>query len=197
MLSIADDTGSIVALDAGLEFIGSLEGFWANHKPQFVAAAASLLILEESRLEHPKLSEGRAKLKGSLLRNLLPSYNCADIVAVADYSSQSKLWTAEDQNTLIDKLEEYLEQFFYAELADISEEEELWSLSRNIRGLSITFGLDVDTHQDAISNRMREFVQPEEEDEHESPVREWNNERQPSSAQTEEDQLRGLFDGLR
>jgi hypothetical protein len=196
MVSVADDTRSVPALKTVISYTQSTVTYWSKGAPDLDDAVSVLHALDRAKWDRLSSLDLGQQIKASLLSSLTQDAGSTDIASLVGYAeSKNARWTKEEQKTLVGIAERYFDSTFDEELADSTTERELEDLSETLGGIGRWCAIDIDGYQDQINQAIADLPQSEGEDD--QAPHQWERTGQPMSEQTQEAEVRRLFDGLR
>lgn len=199
MVSIAEETRAEPTLQATADYAQTMFSYWRSHgTPDLEVGVSILHFLDRARWEKLislRLSQGiKSAMLFSLDNNSEP--DARDISTIIGYAESEKAhWSETEQQTLVEIAQYYLDNYFDDELDNIDDESDLQDFHDIIGAIGSWCGIDVDSRQYQISERIDSIRERAEEDE--APVHRWDGGDLPMSEQAQEAEIRRLFDGLR
>jgi hypothetical protein len=197
LISVADETRSMDALKAAIEYSSTIVQSWRKTGPRFQAATDVLRGLDSAEWSEIGESGMHSALKTALLSALEEWPHGDDLARMADYAAgESVPWTEHDRNRLGAVVDRYLEKEFWQELGDYGPDE-LEGLSDSLGTIGSCLGLDVTDHDIQVHERKAELEseEPDPDDDDRLP-RNWD-EAEGDVRINPEEEVNRLFDGLR
>jgi Restriction endonuclease len=196
MVSIADNTRSEPALQTIASYAQGMIGFWSKNTPDYDAAVSVLRALDHAKWGRIVSLDLPKQIRAGVLSSLAKGAEGEEIGTIIGYGeAETAHWSKNEQQALVNIVEYYLENTFDEELGNLMDERELENFSETIGGMGHWCGIDVDSYQDQIGERIESLRQAAEENE--EPPRRWEGTDHPMSEQMQEAEIRRLFDGLR
>jgi hypothetical protein len=197
LLSIADRTRLVAALESATAYIQSFLEFWSDNVPDFKLATDILRTLDIAKWDRLMDLNLHRRLKAAILSELEQCPRSGDLYVLADYAQgKGSHWTDRDQQALIGTFNSYLENGFDNEFADRdSDPGDLLAFSNAVESMGTWCQVNVTGYLDQISERINELTRPDEEDDR--PVRQWEGSGQPMPEILQEAEVRRLFGGFR
>ena len=195
IISIADHTQSVAALQIAQEYSHTLQEYWRTSVPDFDAGAGILRSLDTAHWKRLATLSLHQHLKEQLLNEIASRPRSGGISTLVDYAvGEASRWSDEDQRALARSFDVYLDRVFSTELADAETEQELQELEARLDSISNYCSVDVSFHRDQIGERIS-GLRSDDEDNNPLP-RQWEGADRPITMQEQEAEVRRLFDGL-
>jgi hypothetical protein len=196
VISIADRTHSVTAFEEATSYTKAVIKHWSAHAADYAASVHVLSMLDHAEWHRISGSDMHRQLKCALLIELADRAGSGDLSAIVGYvEGKNASWSEDDQKALVQSFERYLEKEFSQELADGTTVSELEELSGALDRIAGCCDRDIGDYLAEITEAIAE-IERAADDDGQDP-RDWSRTDLSMSAQSQEEEVRRLFDGLR